>query len=122
MQQKELICIGCPLGCVITVEMEGEAVTDVKGNTCSRGKVYAEKEVTDPARIVTSTVKVSGGDRVSVSCKTKNDIPKEKIFDVVQALKELEIKAPVYIGDVILENAADTGVAIVATSNVHIKG
>ncbi len=117
MEKRELICIGCPLGCMLTVEMNGPEVVSVTGNTCKRGKVYAQKEVTAPTRIVTSTVKVSGGDRNLVSCKTKNDIPKGKIFEVVRALKEIVVPAPVYIGDVLLEDAAGTGVEIVATSH-----
>ena len=115
MEKRELICIGCPLGCMLTVEMEGSEVINVTDNTCPRGKTYAEKEVTNPTRIVTSTVKVVGGDRASVSCKTKSDIPKSKIFEVVRALKAVEAVAPIRIGDVLLEDVAGTGVQIVAT-------
>ena len=118
MEKRELICIGCPMGCMLTVEMNGAEVVSVTGNTCPRGKVYAEKEVTNPTRIVTSSVRVSGGDRVSVSCKTKSDIPKGKIFDCVKALKEVTVAAPVHIGDVVLANVAGTGVDVVATKNV----
>ena len=121
MEKRDLICIGCPLGCMITVEMEGTEVTNVTGHTCPRGKAYAEKEVTNPMRIVTSTVKVSGGDKVSVSVKTKSDIPKGKIFDVAKALKDVVVEAPVKIGDVLVEDAAQTGVEIVATANVSAK-
>ena len=117
MEKRELICIGCPLGCMLTVEMENGEVVNVTGNTCPRGKTYAEKEVTNPTRIVTSTVKVTGGDRPSVSCKTKSDIPKAKIFEVARALKEVVAVAPVSIGDVLVEDIAGTGVAIVATSH-----
>ena len=53
-----------------------------------------------------------------VSVKTKEDIPKGKIFDVVKALKDVEIPAPVKIGDVVVPNVAGTGVDIVATKNV----
>ena len=119
MVRKELICIGCPMGCPVVVEMEGETVVSVKGNTCPRGERYARKEVTDPTRIVTSTVKVKGGIERLVPVKTKEDIPKERIFACVQALKGIEVQAPVHIGDVILENVAGTGVAIVATRNVE---
>lgn len=121
MEKRELICIGCPLGCMLTVELDGTEVVNVKGNTCPRGKTYAEKEVTNPTRIVTSSVKVVGGDRVSVACKTKSDIPKGKIFDVARALKEVVVEAPVCIGDVLVENVADTGVEIVATSTVRTR-
>lgn len=119
MEKRELICIGCPLGCMLTVEIESTEVVNVTGNTCPRGKTYAQKEVTNPTRIVTSSVKVVGGNRPSVSCKTKSDIPKAKIFDVVRALKEIEITAPVCIGDVLAENVADTGIQIVATSHAE---
>ena len=120
MEKRELICIGCPLGCMLTVEMNEGAVVSVTGNTCPRGKVYAEKEVTNPTRIVTSSVRVKGGDRVSVSCKTKSDIPKSKIFDVARALRDVEIDAPVAIGDVLVEDVAGTGVQIVATSHAEL--
>ena len=114
----KLTCIACPMGCPLSVEMDGDKVVSVTGNTCPRGKVYAEKEVSNPTRIVTSVVRVSGGESVMVSVKTKEDIPKGKIFDVVKALKDVEVPAPVKIGDVILADVAGTGVDIVATKNV----
>lgn len=79
MEERKLTCIGCPMGCPLTVVMNGEEVVSVTGNTCKRGDVYARKEVTNPTRIVTSTVRVSGGSIDMVSVKTKEDIPKGKI-------------------------------------------
>lgn len=67
---------------------------------------------------VTSTVRVIGGKEDMVSVKTKEDIPKGKIFDCIKALKNVEVEAPVQIGDVIVPDAAGTGVDIVATKNV----
>lgn len=121
MEKRELTCIGCPLGCSITVTMENNVVTDVIGNTCSKGDAYAKKEVINPTRIVTSSVPVTGGNAIMVSCKTKEDIPKEKIFDVTQALKNVRVAAPVHIGDVLVANVAGTGVDIVATRNIEIS-
>lgn len=106
------------MGCSIAVEMDGNEVVSVTGNTCKRGDVYARKEVTNPTRIVTSTVRVIGGKEDMVSVKTKEDIPKGKIFDCIKALKNVEVEAPVQIGDVIVPDAAGTGVDIVATKNV----
>ena len=117
MGKRELICIGCPMGCPVTVQMNGTQVISVSGNTCPRGDAYARKEVTNPTRIVTSTVKVEGGSVGMVSVKTKEDIPKDKIFDCVRALKNITVKAPIRIGDVILADAAGTGVDVVATKN-----
>ena len=118
MKTVNLICIGCPLGCPLTVEMEGNEVKSVAGNTCPRGDAYAKKELTNPTRIVTSTVRVSGGKLAMVSVKTQSDIPKDKIFECVKALKDVDMVAPVKIGDVVLENVAGTGVNVIATKNV----
>lgn len=117
MEKRDLICIGCPMGCPLTVEMEGTEVVSVSGNTCPRGDAYARKEVTDPTRIVTSTVMVEGGTVNMVSVKTKEDIPKDKIFECIKALKGIKVQAPVHIGDVILSDVAGTGVDIIATKN-----
>ena len=117
---RHLTCIGCPLGCQITVELEGNTVVSVTGNTCPRGDAYARKEVTAPARIVTSTVRVKGGTIPMVSVKTAGEIPKGKIFDCVKALKDVEVAAPVKIGQAVLTDAAGTGVDIVATKDVAV--
>ncbi len=119
--EKKLTCIGCPLGCSLTVTMDGmgEGVAAVSGNTCPKGEAYARKEMTNPTRIVTSAVRVENGCAPMVSCKTKADIPKGRIFDVTAALAGLRVAAPVHIGDVILPDAAGTGVDIVATKNVE---
>lgn len=117
---RELICINCPMGCPLTVTLENGEVVSVTGNTCPRGDRYGRKEVTNPTRIVTSSVYVDGAKNgaKTVSVKTKEDIPKGKIFEVCEALKTVRVKAPVKIGDVILENVAGTGVQIVATRDV----
>ena len=118
MSERELICIGCPMGCPIVVKMEDGKVVSVTGNTCPRGEAYARKEVTDPTRIVTTTVRVADGKVPMINVKTEHDNPKDKIFDCIAALRGVTIKAPVHIGDIVLENVAGTGVNIVAAGNV----
>lgn len=118
MEEKHLTCINCPMGCPLTVEMEGEEVIRVSGNTCRRGEIYARKEVTNPTRIVTSTVRVNNGTCPVVSVKTEEDIPKDKIFACVRALKDVQAEAPVHIGDLVAADIAGTGVDVVATRNV----
>ena len=118
MEIRKLTCIGCPMGCPLTVKLEDTEVISIEGNSCKRGAVYGKKEVTNPTRIVTTTVRVKNGSMPVVSVKTAQDIPKGKIFDCVDALRDVCVEAPVQIGDVILENVAGTGVDIVATGNV----
>lgn len=121
IQTRNLICIQCPMGCPLTVELEDGEVKSVAGNTCRRGEIYARAEVTAPVRTVTTTVSVRNGTFPTVSVKTASPIPKEKIFDCVQALTGIAAEAPVCIGDVILPNAAGTGTDIIATRNVPLK-
>lgn len=115
---RELICINCPLGCGLTVTLEDKEAVKVEGNTCPKGEAYGKKEVTNPTRIVTSTVRVSGGVLPVVSVKTASDIPKEKVMDCARTLKNVEIQAPVSIGDVVLEDICGTGVPMIATKNI----
>lgn len=117
MEIRELICIGCPLGCPLTVRMEDGDIT-VTGNTCKRGEDYAKKEVLSPTRIVTSSVRVKNGVIPMVSVKTKTDIPKDRIFAVMKEIREVSVEAPVREGDVIIEDCAGTGVPVVATKEV----
>ena len=118
MEKRELICIGCPMGCPLTVELENGEIKTITGYTCKKGETYARKEVTNPTRIVTSTVRVEGGRADMVSVKTREDIPKDKIFQCVKALKGVTVKAPIRIGDVVVADVAGTGVDIVATKEV----
>ena len=118
MKKVNLICIGCPLGCPLEVEMEGNEVLTVTGQTCKNGEKYARKELTNPTRIVTSTVRVTGGTLPMASVKTASDIPKDRIFDCVRELQAIDIPAPVAIGDIIIPDVCGTGVSIVATKNV----
>ena len=119
METRELTCIGCPMGCMLTVTLDGGEVTEVKGNTCAKGDIYARKEVVNPTRIVTSTVKITGGDKERVSVKTASDIPKSKIFEVIKDIDAAQATAPAHIGDVIIKDVAGTGVDVVATRNVE---
>lgn len=118
-EAKELVCIRCPIGCMITVTDGPDGTLQITGNTCNRGAEYAQKELTNPTRIVTSTVRVRNGKQTVVSVKTKEDIPKGKIMDCVEALKSVELEAPVCIGDVALADVAGTGVDMVVTKDVE---
>lgn len=117
MENRELTCISCPMGCQMMVCIDNEDIR-VTGNTCKLGEIYAKKEVTDPRRVVTSSVRVKNGALIRVSVKTETDIPKDKIFDCMADIFKAEAVAPVKIGDIIIENCAGTGIAVVATRNV----
>lgn len=119
--KRELTCISCPIGCLLTVEEDEAGTLRVHGNACKRGEVYGIKEVTAPMRTVTSTVRVLNGAKPLASVRTQTDIPKDKIFDCMTAIKGVRRKAPISAGDIMIENVAGTGVNVIATSTVTEK-
>lgn len=117
MEKRDLVCVSCPIGCAITVELDDNGqVLSVTGNTCKRGDSYARQECTHPERMLTSTVKVEGGRLPVVPVKSAKPIPKELLFDCMIEINKVTVQAPVKIGDVVLENILGTGVNIVATN------
>ncbi len=105
-------CIVCPLGCAVEVNVEDGRVVGVTGHTCPRGEEWAIQEVINPKRVVMSVVPVEGGALPTVSVKTVEPIPKEKIPELMRFLSKLRLKAPVKIGEVVAEWE---GIKIVAT-------
>lgn len=116
METVKLICIGCPMGCDLSVDIDNGVPVSVTGNTCPIGKKYAEEEVTAPKRTVTSTALSEDG--VPVPVKTAGTVPKSAIFAVVGDIKAARPTLPVKIGDVIVKDAAGCGVPVVATKDV----
>lgn len=113
---KELVCIVCPKGCRLHVDEEnGYAVT---GNSCPRGAEYGHNEIKNPTRVLTSTVKLTGGLYRRCPVKTEKAVPKGKLMDIMRELNKVELTAPVQIGQIALQNAADTGVNVVVTKNL----
>ncbi|MCH4886503.1 DUF1667 domain-containing protein [Acidaminobacter sp. JC074] len=112
----DLICIACPVGCHLKVT-EGSEIL-VEHAKCKRGEAYGVKELTNPTRIVTSTMKIEGGLSSRIPVRTAEDIPKDKIFDCMKEINETTLTAPVKMGDVLIENVLGTGVNIVASRSM----
>lgn len=111
--ERKLTCIVCPLGCEIKVQLADKNVVGVTGNSCPRGEEYARNECTNPKRTVTSTVRCTDGNLVSV--KTNKPIPKEKMAECMVRINEAVADLPIAIGDILIENVF--GCDIVATQN-----
>lgn len=120
METKYLTCIGCPMGCQLTVTFEPGNRDSVKvtGNTCQKGVLYAIDEVTNPTRTVTGTIALSNRAGIVVPVKTKGNVPKDKIFEVAEQLKKLSAEAPVRIGEIACANICGTGTDLVFTKNI----
>ena len=111
-----LICIVCPKGCHLAVDEDNNY--EVTGFGCARGVVYGKKELTNPTRVITSTVKIAGGIHKRLPVKTDKDIPKGMIQDAMKLLDSVELTAPVKVGDVVVPDICGTGAAWVASRDM----
>ena len=115
---KSYTCICCPLGCQLEVAFDEDGrIAEVSGYTCARGKEYALEEAVRPVRMVTAIV-CAEGCLEPLSVKTASPIPKDRIRDVLAAIADLAVSAPVRSGDVLIENVCETGVAVIATKDL----
>jgi CxxC motif-containing protein len=116
--KKNLVCIICPMGCQIAVQQKGDKIGYASGYKCMRGKEYALAECINPVRALTSTVKVFSGQLSVAPVKSDNPIPKQLIPDCIKEINRCSLQAPIKIGDIVISNILDTGINIVATSNI----
>lgn len=112
---KTLTCIVCPKGCTLTVDA---AKGEVTGNGCSRGKDYGLTEVTNPTRVLTTTVAIENAIHPRLPVKTNQPIPKGKLLEAMALIDTIRVSAPVELGDVIYPNILDTGADLVACSKI----
>ena len=82
---------------------------------------YAEKELFDPHRTITTSVRVRGGEMPLASVRTTEPVPKHLILKIVSLVKKMELKAPVEFGQVVIQDVEGTGVDVVATRGVRRK-
>lgn len=118
---REVICIVCPMGCRLQIARshEEESGYHVTGHTCKRGTEYAIKEVTNPTRTLTSTVKVTNGKLERLPVRTSGEIPKSKIFSCMEIINKTVIEAPVRAGEALVEDLFGTGVDIIASRSIE---
>lgn len=120
--ERRITCINCPLGCEMTVSIEDGRVTSISGNECGRGPGYARNEVTNPTRVLTTTVAIHGAEVGVAPVKTALAIPKELLHAAAAALKNVRVEAPIHAGDVIVAGICGTGVDVVATRSLRRTG
>ncbi len=122
MEKREMVCIVCPVGCRLEVFEDDKSDSGyiVKNATCLRGEVYAVKELTNPTRVVTSTVKIRNGLLNRLPVKTDGTISKDKIFECMDIINSIEVEAPIKVGHIIVENVLGEGVNIIATRSMAL--
>ena len=113
----KLICINCPRGCHLEVQnTDGEI--RVTGNACPRGQTYAVNEMVNPLRTLTTTLPIKKKKYRRLPVISSVAIPKGKVMEVMKALKDVSVKAPVSMGEVIIKNVIGLDADIIASKSI----
>lgn len=120
---KDIICVRCPKGCRVNINYDdyNQEIINISGYGCEKGIEYAQDEFKNPTRIVPTTVRVINGELPLVPVKTEKSIPKSLILSVMNEISDIEVEAPIKIGQIIKSNLMDTGVNLLATRNIRRK-
>lgn len=113
---KKMTCLECPRGCQLEIDVDSLAVT---GNTCPRGEAFAKAEITNPLRVLTTTVRIDSETEAMLPVRTETGIPKAKMFEAMEYIRSVRAKAPVAVGDTVVSDICGTGVNLIATKNVR---
>lgn len=117
----KIVCIACPRGCNIEIEEENGEIKNISGYSCQRGKKFAETEFYNPKRMVTTVVSLRGGEYPCLPVISDDQVPKEILGDCIYLLKELQIKAPIKMGDIVKKDILGTGVNIIAAKTARME-
>lgn len=117
------LCIGCPLGCRLEVEEDDRGeIVEVRGFACRKGREFATAEHVAPTRMVTTTVAVQGARWPRLPVRTVDPVPKDLVMELVAVLRDVTVRAPVRLGDVVLADALGTGIDVVASRDLTRVG
>ncbi|MGI6380605.1 MAG: DUF1667 domain-containing protein [Anaerolineae bacterium] len=115
MEERDLICVTCPVGCNLTAVLDGGELVEVRGGRCRRGEAFAREEITDPRRMLATTVRVAGGVGPLVAVRSAEPMPKALLLPAADLLRRVVLKAPVSLHQVVIADLLDSGVAIIAS-------
>ncbi|MEG1755037.1 MAG: DUF1667 domain-containing protein [Clostridia bacterium] len=114
---KFITCINCPNSCQIQCAQHPDGSWTFAGHRCNRGVAYAEAELTHPVRSLTSTVRTGFPGVPVIPVRTRGEVPKELLFEVMRVLRSITVKTRIGIGDIVLPNVLGTGCDVICTSD-----
>lgn len=122
-ETRKFVCIGCPIGCPLELEHEGDAIIEVAGNECKRGVQYARQEFSDPRRSLSTTVAISGAVWARLPVKTTGPVPKDRVLEAAREIHRVCCQAPVEAGQVLLQGLlGEPGLDVIATRSMQKIG
>lgn len=116
--EEKIICVGCPMGCLVTLTIDNEEVAAITGNRCKQGERYVIEEYRNPVRTLTATLLTRGSSRPLLPVRTAVPVPKTKMLSMAKALANIRVKPPIKTGEVVVAGESGIGVDVVATTDL----
>ena len=96
--------------------VNGELI--IEGHSCKRGDEYAREEFIAPKRILTTTMQVENGFLPLIPVRSDKPMPKEKLSDTLKEIAQTVIKAPIKMGDILIEDVLGLEINIIASRDL----
>ena len=117
--KKEVVCVVCPIGCMVSVDYKGNEVIQIIGNKCKKGVDFIKEEAIDPKRILTTTLSINSINFRRIPVRSNKPVSRDKILNIIREIKKIKVKPAIKMGDVIAKNFMDTGIDIVASMDIN---
>ena len=94
-------------------------VKTVTGHQCKKGVKHAEKEVTFPGRVLTTTMKTDIHGIPLVPVRSNKEVPKNQLITCMKEISKHHVSSPVKIGEIVMKDILGLGVDITACRTIH---
>lgn len=121
LEKKNITCITCPLGCKLDIVLDkrtGDIISN-KGWQCKKGIKFAEEEIKNPVRLLTTTISICSEKNSRLPVRSLSAVPKDMLESLVNEVKKIKISAPVLRGQVLAENLLGCKVKIISSATVE---
>jgi len=116
---SEIICIMCPLGCRMLIELEEAKILHVKGNKCKEGLGYAQQEISFPGRVLTTTIKTTIPEIPLLPVRSEKPIPKDQLENCMEVIaRHVATKPLIKAGDVVISRILGLDANIISCATI----
>ncbi|AEE92336.1 conserved protein of unknown function [Tepidanaerobacter acetatoxydans Re1] len=118
MADTQLICTSCPKECNLSISLQDDKIIKIQGNSCKKGIDYAQIEMTDPRRILTTTVLIKDSEHLLLPVRSSAPLPKDMLQEAAKITRGYKVTPPIKRGDVVIANILNSGVHIIASRSI----
>ncbi|MBN1298616.1 MAG: DUF1667 domain-containing protein [Actinobacteria bacterium] len=115
---KNIRCLSCPEGCVMNADYdENESrIISLGGYKCKKGISFAEDELNNPQRILTTTVAIDSVKSGRLPVRSSKTVPKSSLSMMIKEIKKIKVKTPVTAGEILAADFMGSGTDIISSA------